>query len=178
MTSTTTATNADSPLLGQLAWLWGVGGFTLLLVFAIARLVPLAAASTAYPWHAGHVVLLLVNVAVMAWFEGYRGFQRSYSPRLAARALHLRRHATPLKAALAPLLCMGFLWAPRRRVVAAWLLTLGIVAVVLLYRLLPQPWRGILDAGVVVGLCWGLVATLGSALHALRHGPAVDAELR
>jgi hypothetical protein len=35
---------------------------------------------------------------------------------------------------------------------------LAIVGLVLLVGMLPQPWRGIVDAGVVVGLGWGIVA--------------------
>ena len=140
--------------------------------------MPLAVASTEFAWNGLHWLALAVNLVVMAWFEGYRGFQQSYSPRLAARAWHLRHHATPLQAVLAPIVCMGFVYAPRRRMLAAWLLTLAIVGVVVVYRLLPQPWRGILDAGVVVGLLWGAIATVISAFHALRHGPAVDGELR
>ena len=31
---------------------------------------------------------------------------------------------------------------------------------ILLVGLLEQPWRGIVDAGVVVGLTWGLVSLL------------------
>ncbi len=47
-------------------------------------------------------------------------------------------------------------------------LTLGIIVLILLVRLLPQPWRGILDAGVIVGLVWGFVALLIFAVQGLR----------
>ena len=164
-------------LPGMLAVAWGVGGFVLLLGFALWRLVPLALESFAYPWAWPHTLLFLSNLALMAWFEGYRGFQQSYSPRLAARCHALLEHASWLQALLAPLVCMGLVYAPRRRIIAAWGLTLGIVAVVLLYRQFPQPWRGILDAGVVLGLAWGLAATLAHVVLALRRGPAVDPEL-
>ena len=124
-----------------------------------------------------HYIAFAANVIVMAWFEGYRAFQRRYAPRFAARVQALYRSATPLQALLAPAVCMGFLQGSRRRVITAWLLTCGIVAIVLVYRALPQPWRGILDAGVVVGLVWGLAATLHAVVRALRHGPSVDPEL-
>jgi hypothetical protein len=164
-------------MLGSAALLWGVGGFLALLVAALGRLVPLALESTQYAWTLVHWTLLVVNLAAMAWFEGYRGFQCSYAPRLAARAEHLFRAATPRQALLAPLVCMGFLDAPRRRVIGAWALTGGIVGVVLVYRLLPQPWRGILDAGVVLGLLWGTLATLHFVYRALQKGPLVDPEM-
>jgi hypothetical protein len=53
---------------------------------------------------------------------------------------------------------MGLFGARRRTTVAVWSVTVGIVVLVVLVRLLPQPWRGIVDAGVVVGLGWGLIA--------------------
>lgn len=152
--------------LGGLARRWGIIGFAVLLASAIVRLAALAHASLAAPWHAGHVVALFVSVAAMAYFEGYRAFQQSYAPRFAARAAALRTQATPIRTLLAPLYCMSLYDAPRRQLTAAWMVTAGIVVLVLCVRLLPQPWRGILDAGVVVGLSWGLCATLLACLRA------------
>jgi hypothetical protein len=37
----------------------------------------------------------------------------------------------------------------------AWGVTLGVIALVMLVRAAPQPWRGIIDGGVVVGLFLG-----------------------
>jgi uncharacterized membrane protein YkgB len=53
---------------------------------------------------------------------------------------------------------MGFFHATRRRQVTSILVTAGIVVMVVLVRQLAQPWRGIVDLGVVAGLVWGLVA--------------------
>lgn len=167
-----------SRILGRIALVWGTAGFLAVLAYAVARLGPLALDSFRYDWSPLQTLVFSLNVGFMAWVEGYKGFQRSYAPRLAARAVCLSRGATPLQAALAPLVCMGFLYAPRRRWISAWLLTAGIVAIVLVYRQLPQPWRGILDAGVVVGLAWGFVATVLAVRRGLRQGPAVDPELR
>jgi len=36
-----------------------------------------------------------------------------------------------------------------------------------LVRLVPQPWRGIVDAGVVIGLAWGAVSLLVLGIQAL-----------
>ena len=58
---------------------------------------------------------------------------------------------------------MGFFHATTRRMVTTYALTGAIVAFVALARLLEQPWRGILDAGVVVGLAWGILSLLWSA---------------
>lgn len=162
---------------GAFALAWGVGGFALLLGFALSRLTPLALASFDHDWGWLHIIVFVFNLAAMAWFEGYRGFQKAYAPRFAARCLRWAETATWPRALIAPLVCMGFVYAPRRRMVTTWSLTLGIVLIVLLYRLLPQPWRGILDAGVVLGLAWGLAATIVHVLLAVRDGPRVDPEL-
>jgi hypothetical protein len=166
------------PARGTVALAWGVAGFTALLLVAVVRLAPIALDAFSYPWQAMHYAAFTANLWFMAWYEGYRGFQRSYSPRLAARAHHLYRHATRAQTALAPLVCMGFVHAPRRRRIAAWLLTAAIIVVVMIYRALPQPWRGILDAGVVVGLLWGMAATLYEVYRQFHRGSAVDAEMR
>lgn len=163
--------------LRALALIWGAIGFLGLLSWALIRLGPLVADSLALPWAWFHWALFGFNLVAMAWFEGYRGFQQNYAPRFAARCEYLYRHATPMQVMIAPLVCMGFVNAPKRRVLTAWALTSGIVIIVLLYRQLPQPWRGILDAGVVLGLAWGMLATIWHLALALRKGPQADPQI-
>lgn len=146
--------------LGMLAAFWGVGGAIALLGFAVVRMFNQCVDATKYPLDAWHIIVLVVWTFFMAYSEGYRGFQRGYSPRVAARALYLREHSTPLRFALAPLFCMGFFHAPRRRRITVVVLVFAISLLVVLFRQLPQPWRGVLDFGVVVGLTWGIIATL------------------
>ena len=162
---------------GLVALIWGAGGFLAMLGFGVYRLSFMGVESLQHDWTWPHYGLFVANMVFMGWAEGYRGFQCSYAPRFAARAAALGSEATPLQAMLSPLISMGFLAAPRRRVVAAWLLTVGIIVVVLIYRLFPQPWRGILDAGVALGLGWGMAATAYHLWYALRNGPRVDPEL-
>jgi hypothetical protein len=45
--------------------------------------------------------------------------------------------------------------------------TAGIIVLIILVRLLPQPWRGMVDAGVVVGLAWGMISLILFGLQAL-----------
>jgi hypothetical protein len=164
---------------GVLAASWGVGGFLALLLAALYKLTQPALAALAMPLAPWHWLVLVVNTLAMAYYEGYRGFQLGYSPRLAARAYWLLRHADATTLALAPLFCMGFVRAPRRRWVSACLLTAMIVVLVVLFRLLPQPWRGVLDAGVLVGLAWGTLATVLACVQELRSpGSGVDPEVR
>ncbi|MEO0424616.1 MAG: hypothetical protein AAF184_19920 [Pseudomonadota bacterium] len=176
-------TGGKRGLRGSLVMLWAIVGFSTLLIYGLAKLANATAGAFSASLGPHHIAALIASAVAMAWFEGYRGFQQSFSPRFAARAAELGEHASTLQALLAPLVCMGLLWAPRRRLISAWSLTCGIVILVLLFRQLPQPWRGILDGGVFVGLTWGLIATWGAVAGALiqrhqqpHHRPAVAAD--
>lgn len=138
---------------------WGVLGVLALLAQALLRLTPLAIEPIERGMMgAGHWALYLGWTAVNAYAEGYRGFQRAFVPRVVARAFHLARHPHPLRVILAPAFCMALFHARRRDLLRSWILLGAIVVLVILIRLLPQPWRGIVDAGVVVGLGWGAIA--------------------
>ena len=146
-------------MIGKLAWGWGVGGFSVLIAMGLVRLSGQFLHATELPWSSMQVAMALLFVVFMAWTEGYRGFQLSYAPKFAHRAETLRSQATVLQAILAPLYCMGLAWAPARTLIANWALLILILMLVLAFGVVPQPWRGILDGGVVVGLTWGLFAT-------------------
>jgi hypothetical protein len=103
---------------------------------------------------------LVAGVFFMAYSEGYKGFQKGFSPRVAARAKYLWNHADTLEAILAPLFLMGYWRAERKRQVVSITITIGIILLILLVRLLASPWRQIVDIGVVVGLSWGLISLL------------------
>lgn len=142
-----------------LTLIWGMSGLFSLLLWAMIRLalITAEALSLGLNWH--HWLVLLLNLALMAYYEGYRGFQKNYAPRFAARLRYLRDTNSAAQRILAPLFCMGFFHASKRRLITTYALTLGIVILVVLFHRLSQPWRGILDAGVVLGLAWGLVST-------------------
>lgn len=153
-----------------LGFFWGVGGVVLLLAFAIWRLAPMALALDGAAMDPVHWAALLFSVAYMAYAEGYRGFHQGFAPRVVARARRLRDDPRPAHVAAAPLYCMGFVHATRRRRLLSIGLTAMIVGFVLAVRLLPQPWRGILDAGVVAGLSIG-VCSIGYFLLASAKRP-------
>ncbi len=135
---------------------WGVLTTTGLLISAIARLTPLALEPLQSHSMTGLQWALYVGWAVFnGYVEGYRGFQKGYVPRVVARAFWLGQHPRPLFVLLAPFFCSGLFFATRRRLITSWVLLIGIVAIVQVVRLLEQPWRGIVDAGVVVGLAYG-----------------------
>jgi hypothetical protein len=164
---------------GALAAAWGIAGVLLLLLRAVVGLSPnvLQAAGDA-SLGALHWSLAAVWLVFMGYSEGYRGFQRGFAPRVVARAVHLARAPRPLHALLAPFFCMGLFHASRRRLLTSWTLVFMIVGLVTVVRLVPQPWRGLIDAGVILGLGWGILAVLVFVAQALRgHPPAVPADL-
>jgi hypothetical protein len=117
----------------------------------------------------------------MAYAEGYKGFQKAFSPRTAARARYLRLNPRVVPVILAPFFCMGYFHATKRRKITSISLTLGIIVLIVLVSFVTQPWRGIIDAGVVVGLAWGVVSLLIFSFQALgqehyRYSPEVPGE--
>lgn len=153
---------------GALAATWGVVGVVLLLARGIARLVP-------HALELRHVALSFVSgaalvgwIVFMAYAEGYRGFQHGFSPRVVARASELARQPTLVRGLLAPFYCMSLFAAERRRMIVSWCLLVMIIGLIVGVSHLAQPWRGIIDAGVVVGLTWGLLALVVFAVRALR----------
>jgi hypothetical protein len=141
--------------------LWGVLGVVLVLIEAIYRLgmtaVRIIGAQGLTPYE---LALLALWMVVICYFEGYRGFQQRFSPRVVARALYLSAHRRPLHVVLAPLFCMALFHTTRRRLIATWLLIVGIVTLIVLVRQLPPPYRAIVDAGVACALAWGTVVML------------------
>ncbi len=146
--------------MGWVAALWGLVGLSFILAMPMYRLglVGVDALSFTLSWY--HWLFLIVWCGFMAFGEGYRGFQQSFSPRAAARLVYLRANPTPLRVLLAPLFCMGFFHIERKRMIITYSVTLMIIVMVQLVGLLEQPWRGLVDLGVSLGLAWGLVSVL------------------
>ena len=163
---------------------WGVLGVIAVLGDAAARLLAFAHATLhatvkERDLEAGELAFLVGFSAFILYAEGYRGFQKRFSPRTVARAAHLAEHPRPLAVALAPLYCMALFGATRRRLVASWLLVVGIVTLVLLVRLLPPLYRALVDAGVGCALVWGITSMGVYSVLALRGRPLpVDADAR
>jgi hypothetical protein len=173
-----TARDSAVGAVGRLVLLWGVLGVAALVAQPLVRLSSIVLEAlrgglTPVQW-----VALAVWVLVNAHAEGYRGFHRRFSPRVVARAAYLARHPRPAWVALAPLFCMSLFHASRRGRWVARGLVVGVVVLVIAVRQLAQPWRGIVDAGVVVGLGLGLVSLLWHlARYWLGHPPSVPADL-
>ena len=158
-------------ILGTLAAVWGVLGVALILSAAIARMTPIAIDAISRGLTRTQWLSLVAVVLLMLFFEGYRGFQKSFSPRVAERAGRLRENPTLVTSLLAPLFCIGYFGSTTRLKLKVYGLTLAIVVMVRMVHILEQPWRGILDTGVLLGLTWGLVTTLISSRHVFRVRP-------
>ena len=138
-----------------LGYIWGVGGVLILLLFAIYRLTPMALALEDASMELKHWGILALSISYMAYAEGIKGFHQGFAPRVVKRALYLKKNPRLNHVVFAPFFCMGYFYATRKRQIFSLGLTGLIVCFVILVRLLPQPWRGILDAGVVTGLTIG-----------------------
>lgn len=161
-------TDSHNNLAGRVCAIWSVIGFAWILLDAILRLGILAWQGLGGGLSAPEWGALVVFVAFMAYSEGYRGFQKMFSPRTAARAYYLFNYPSFWSGLLAPAFCMGFFRATRRPLLVAWVGTALIIGLVISLRWVPQPWRAIVDAGVVVGLSWGLLSFLFCVIAAFR----------
>ncbi len=156
-------------LLAVTGLVWGLSCICTVLLYAIVRLSAVTMdAFSNFPIHWYHWGTLAAVTVFMAHSEGYKGFQRSFSPRVVARAWYLYHNPRPVLLALAPLFLVGYIHINPDRRRSIFLLTLGIAILIFLIRYLPQPWRGIVDAGVVVGLTWGLISMAVYGIQMLR----------
>jgi len=161
-----------------IAYVWGIGGTIYVLIHAILGLYPRAVVAWGMEWSTLQWCFAVIWLIFMAYTEGYRGFQRRFSPRVIARAFYLARNPRLSHLLFAPFFCMGYFFGTRRRLIVSWSLTFGIVLVVQIVRLLEQPWRGILDMGVVLGLAWGTASLLYFSLRLfLDGGTSVDPQI-
>lgn len=152
--------------------LWGIGGTVAVLLEGVVRLAQTAIGILGRETiTAGQAAFGAAWLAFIVYVEGYRAFQKRFSPRCVARALYLAEHPRPLHVALAPLYVMALMHTTRRRLIASWILVVGIVAVVLLVRALPPVWRALIDAGVAIALAWGTVVMLVYFVRGLAGHP-------
>lgn len=152
--------------LGGPFGLWGIGGVIAVLGYAIFRLWPVAVEALSGVLGPLEWSGLAGSVGGLWYYEGVRAFQRAFSPRVIARAATLSAPAPMLRKLLAPAFCMGLIDATKKRMIVSWVTVSGVALLVIGVRMLPQPWRGIVDAGVIVALAWGSLAMFTFAVRA------------
>ncbi len=169
--------DARLSLVGWIVVSWGICGVLVLLGNAIVRLTPIAVEALATEMSPLHWVVLAVWVVFMLYAEGWRGFHQRFSPRVVARAFHLGGAPRLLPVLFAPLYCMSLFASTRRGKIVAWALVGGITLLVLLVRAVPQPWRGFVDAGVVLGLGVGSLSIVWHTVRSIARGPETPNDL-
>lgn len=184
MPSTPNPSSADSAApsaqtFDQLTFVWSVLGILGLLVQAQLRLGKIAwEALSSDTLTQSQMLVCLTWVVLNAYLEGYRGFHRRFVPRVVARAKHLATAPDTFPRWLGPVYAMAYVRATPRAKYAAWGVTGAVLIAIFLVRRLDQPWRGIIDAGVVVGLLIGSVSLLLAAAQCLLgKAPTADPAL-
>jgi len=143
---------------GAVGAVWGIIGLSFIFGRGLYCLYPYVEELPEAQFGWIHWSALVLSLLFMGYAEGYKGFHLKFSPRAAARARYLQANPTPVRVLLAPFFCMGFFHATRKRKIVAYSLTAMIILLIVVVRRLPQPWRGIIDAGVLLGLGWGLLS--------------------
>lgn len=158
--------------LGLAGAAWGVGGHLAVIAVGVVQLARagLAGLAASEPG-AFEYGLTAACVALLCFFQGYRGFQLEFSRLLAARAADLARHPRALHVLLAPLHACGLVHATRRRRIASTLLYVIMVGLALGVQRLPGVYRAAIDLGVASGLLWGGVALIAYAARAAAGRP-------
>lgn len=167
----------------NLLGLWGVLQVVYILTKAIKRLFPVAMQPILqkdllpFQW----AMYGLWSIYMM-YTEGYKAFQLKFSPLVVERSFGLsktisERPATILESAISFLnivlagpYSMGLFCAPRKRMIIGWSLTAGVFSLVKIVKLLPYPYRSIVDAGVVAGLSYGTLSICFLTVKALLFG--------
>ena len=155
---------------------WGVIQVLSILANAIKRVVPVAIQPFIQKdLEPVQAVVCFVWCAYMIYTEGYKTFQLKFSPLVVKRAFGLSENLSVLNCLLAGPYCMGLFGATRKRMIVSWSVTLGVFAIVKIVKKLPYPWRAIVDAGVVLGLSYGVVVMCLQTVRAMfGYIPDVD----
>jgi hypothetical protein len=109
----------------------------------------------------------------MAYAEGYKAFQLKFSPMVVQRAFSICDSPNIFNCVLAGPYSMGLFGASRKRMIVSWCITAGVFSLVKVVKMLPYPYRSIVDAGVVTGLSWGTLSIVVLCVKALFGGKVV-----
>eukprot|EP01038_Epipyxis_sp_PR26KG_P013183 gene13183-17665_t len=156
----------------NLSGIWAIFQVISILANAVRRLVPIAIQpiiqKDVLPFH---WILYVGWIGFMVYTEGYKAFQLKFSPMVVDRAFNLSSNPSIINYALAGPYSMGLFGAPKKRMIVSWCVTIGVFALVKIVKLLPYPYRSIIDAGVVAGLSYGSISICVLGIKALVGTP-------
>lgn len=147
-------------LIRKTCAVWGILGVVAILAFALCRVLAPAISINYLDLTGVQQFIMIPYLMAMMGIKGYLAFQRTFAPRIAARAKYLVSTDRIMPLVLAPLFCFGFFMTYRKRMIVSYGILLFVVMVVLIMRHVPQPWRGMVDLGVVAGLSWGITSVV------------------
>jgi hypothetical protein len=145
-------------IFGIFGVFWSLLGFSLIIGSAIIRLSERILEVNFSHLNGIQTTFLIGFTFFMLMTEGYGGFHKRLSPRFASRAKHLLHKPRLIHVMLAPFFCVGYFHALRRRVISSFSLTFMIVLLIIIVSHMSQPWRGLIDVGVVAGLIFGILS--------------------
>jgi len=146
--------------MGRLASAWAIAGVSGLFGMAVARLGSRGLEGVAPGLSTLEWIVLGALVVLFVVGEGWAALQRKWVPRVVERARALRETDVVRHRLLAPLYGMSLIGGGAGNRRRAWAGVAAVVLAVVLVRLLPDPWRAMIDLAVASALCWGLGALL------------------
>lgn len=162
-------------LLNNIAGVWGVTQVIYIFGNAIKRLYPVAVEPIIKDdMTSTHWTLYAVWCAYMAYVEGYKAFHLKFSPSVVERSFGIGPDPSLVKLILAGPYAMGLFGATKTKMIVSWCITVGVFGLTKLVKGLPYPYRGIVDAGVVLGLSMGLLSMVYHSIKTLM-GPRTAA---
>ena len=145
-------------IFGLIGFIWGFVGVSLILLHGITCVYPYVVTLDFSKMFWYHYLSLIISIIFLGYAEGYKGFQLSFSPRAAKRVKLVFKNPSFVNVVLSPLFCMGFFGISKKRMKITYILTITIIFLIIIIERISEPWRGIIDTGVLVGLSWGLLS--------------------
>ena len=139
-------------------YIYSIGGVIAIFSSAIYRLYPHVQESISYEFSILNWIVLVLYLIVMIVGKGYFALHRGFVPRVINRSELLVENGNLLDRLFAPLYCMGFFKAPKKRLIISYSMLLLIITFIASASKISQPWRGIIDLGVVIGLSLGILS--------------------
>jgi len=146
--------------------IYSIGGVILIFSSAIFRLLPHVLEGFTYQFSNLQWIVLIFYLLIMIVGKGFFALHRGFVPRVIKRSDQIVENGKLIDRILAPLYCMGFFNAPMKRMLISYVMIFFIVSFIVNASRISQPWRGIIDLGVIVGLSLGIISLIlqGSGL--------------